>query len=202
VSSVLVIGGGGREHALSWKLSLSPQVSRVVVSPGNAGMPVAWERWPAPEDFGTSRLGFEALATKALAERIDLVVVGPDNPLAGGIVDVFEAAGLLTFGPKADAAQIEASKAFSKGVMKRAGIPTAKYWVVESIEEARKILRSVPWGVAEPLRGWVVKMDGLALGKGVWVCSKLEEALRAVNALAVKTPSPLIIEERLQGEEL
>jgi phosphoribosylamine--glycine ligase len=204
VSSVLVIGSGGREHALAWKLSLSPQVSRMIVAPGNAGMPKSWERWPATsDDLETPRMGFEALAEKAVAEGVDLVVVGPDNPLSDGIVDVFEAAGLLIFGPKSAPAQIEASKSFAKDVMKAAGIPTAKYWVVESQEEARKILRSVPWGGPEK-KGWVVKTDGLALGKGVRVCHELSEALEAVNTLAGGPTSnvTLVIEERLQGEEL
>jgi phosphoribosylamine--glycine ligase len=205
VSSILVIGSGGREHALAWKLSLSPQVSRIAVAPGNAGMPKSWERWPATSGAPkSSEIGFQALAEKAVAEGIDLVVVGPDNPLADGIVDVFEEAGLLVFGPNASAAQIEASKAFAKAVMKSAKIPTAKYWVAESQEEARKILRSVPWGGSEK-RGWVVKADGLAFGKGVRVCNSLAEALDAVNALAGGGPSfaiTLVIEERLQGEEL
>src|SRR3954467_12411067 len=108
MNSVLIIGSGGREHALAWKLSLSPEVSRIAVAPGNAGMPQSWERWPAADN------GFKELAEKARAEKIDLVVVGPDNPLADGIVDVFESAGVRVFGPKADAAQIEASKAFAK----------------------------------------------------------------------------------------
>ncbi|MEO5971434.1 MAG: phosphoribosylamine--glycine ligase, partial [Bdellovibrionia bacterium] len=211
MSSVLVIGSGGREHALAWKLSLSPQVSRIVVAPGNAGMPKAWERWPGASSNPTasagpnlSEVGFQTLAEKAVAEGIDLVVVGPDNPLADGIVDVFEAAGLLVFGPTAGAAQIEASKAFAKAVMKSAGIPTAKYWVAESQEEARKILRSVPWEGPDK-RGWVVKVDGLAFGKGVKVCNSLAESLEAVNSLAGGGPSfaiTLVIEERLQGEEL
>jgi phosphoribosylamine--glycine ligase len=191
-STVLVVGAGGREHALAWKLAQSPSVARVIVAPGNPGMPRAWTRWT----FGSSASEFAALAMRARDERVDLVVVGPDNPLADGLVDVLEAHGCLAFGPSRAAARVEASKAFAKKVMKSAGVPTARYWVARSLEEARKILKSVPWGA-----GWVIKADGLALGKGVRVCSALDEALQACEDLIRISPE-LVIEERLTGEEL
>jgi phosphoribosylamine--glycine ligase len=227
VSKVLVIGSGGREHALAWKLSQSPEVTRVIVAPGNSGMPAAWIRWPAVSRAvgspNSQEMSFKAMAEKAVQEKIDLVVIGPDNPLAEGIVDVFEASGLRVFGPRAAAAQIEASKSFAKDVMKAANVPTAKYWVAKTEEEARKILRSVPWGSVggsevAPSRGWVVKADGLAMGKGVRVCSELAESLTAVSDLSALgaghghlsgnllpgklLPGKLLIEERLSGEEL
>jgi phosphoribosylamine--glycine ligase len=191
--TVLVVGSGGREHALAWKLSCSSQVARVCVAPGNPGMAPEWERWP----FGGDReRDFAALAERALREKVDLVVVGPDNPLADGLVDVLESRGLKAFGPSAAAARIEASKAFAKEVMAAAGVPTAKYWAVDSLEEARKILRSAPWGA-----GWVIKADGLALGKGVRVCDSLDEALNACAEL-MPVSKRLVIEERLSGEEI
>ncbi len=192
--SVLVIGSGGREHALAWKLSQSPQVKRVVVAPGNDAMDPAWECWPVK--LAQGKPAFNELALKARDEKIDLVVVGPDNPLADGIVDTMQEAGLTCFGPSASAARIEASKAFAKEVMSGAGVPTARYKTVGSLEEARAFLSSAPWGA-----GWVIKADGLALGKGVQVCVEREEALRAAEQLILISGS-LVIEERLVGEEL
>src|SRR5690349_20220092 len=116
LKTVLLIGSGAREHALAWKLAQSPQVSRLIVAPGNAGMNPKWERWEI--DLSKGKMAFESLAGRAQEEKIDLLVVGPDNPLADGIVDVFASAGIPAFGPKAAAARIEASKAFAKDVMK------------------------------------------------------------------------------------
>jgi phosphoribosylamine--glycine ligase len=193
LKTVLVVGSGGREHALAWRLSKSPQVGRLIVAPGNAGMPARWERWPFG---GKPETDFAALASRAREEGVDLVVVGPDNPLADGIVDILEAHGLKAFGASKAAARIESSKAFAKDVMKAAGIPTARHWVARSLEEAHKILRSVPWE-----NGWVVKADGLALGKGVRVCSEADEAIQA-SADLIRISPELVIEERLSGEEI
>lgn len=190
--TVLVIGSGGREHALAWKLSRSSRVGRVIVAPGNDGMPAEWERWKA--DLGRGKPEFERLAAMALESGVTLTVVGPDNALADGIVDVFEARGLLIFGPSAAAARIEASKAFAKEVMRAAGVPTAKSFIVPTKEEARKLLRSLPWN-----SGWVLKFDGLALGKGVIVCGDSDTALAGLEQLP---DGRFVIEEKLGGEEI
>lgn len=187
-ATVVLVGSGGREHALAWKLAASPRIGRLVVAPGNDGMPAAWERWA----FGD----FSAFAERCLAEKVDLVVVGPDNPLADGLVDVLQKAGVKAFGPRAAAAQIEASKAFAKEIMKAAGVPTAKSFVAPNRDEAKRLLRSLPW---TPGGGWVVKFDGLALGKGVVVCGSLEEATAGLASLP---EGKFVIEERLRGEEI
>ncbi|OFZ51489.1 MAG: hypothetical protein A2428_11150 [Bdellovibrionales bacterium RIFOXYC1_FULL_54_43] len=195
---VLVVGSGGREHALAWKLAQSTRVSKVVVAaaPGTGeAWPAEWEKWSLGD--------FHELAKRAREARIDLAVIGPDNPLAEGIVDVFEAAGIVTFGPSAAAARIEASKSFAKEVMHVAGIPTAKHFVVQSVDEARALLRTLPWKVGSKEAGWVIKADGLAFGKGVRVCGSLDEALAAVQDLAdSRCRPPLLIEERLSGQEI
>ncbi len=123
MSRVLIVGSGGREHALAWKLSQSPRVSQIILVPGNDGMPENWERWKTP----LTQENFAQLAQRAQAEKVDLAIIGPDNPLADGIVDVFEEYGILTMGPRAGAARIEASKAFAKEIMIAAGVPTAEY---------------------------------------------------------------------------
>lgn len=195
--TVLVIGSGGREHALAWKLARSPQVARIIVAPGNEGMPTEWERWKT--DLSQGKPEFERLASRALEAGVALTVVGPDNPLADGMVDVFDARGLLVFGPTAAAARIEASKAFAKEVMQAAGVPTAKSFIVPTRDEARKLLKSLPWEGAGGSAGWVVKFDGLALGKGVIVCGDAETALAG---LAQLPEGRYVIEERLAGEEI
>ena len=195
---VLVIGSGGREHALAWKLSTSPQVARIIVAPGNDGFSAAWERWPVDLSQGSAE--FERLALHAKKAAVDLVVVGPDNPLAEGIADVLERHGLAVFGPSAQAARIEASKAFAKDVMQAAGIPTARYFLARTESEADKIIRSVPWP-PQMGHGWVVKADGLALGKGVVVCSTPAEAQLAAKSL-LKNSGQVVIEERLKGSEI
>ena len=193
--AVLVIGSGGREHALAWKLSCSPRRPRVIVAPGNDGMDPAWDRWELKLDGGQDE--FDRLAAQAVSEGVGLVVVGPDNALADGIVDRLERAGLRVFGPTQAAARLESSKAFAKDVMRAAGVPTARFVAVGSAEDARKFLRSAPWNQG----GWVIKADGLALGKGVEVCADLDSALRAADRLIAISGS-LVIEERLAGEEL
>ena len=146
---------------------------------------------------------FKELAERARSAGVDLVVVGPDHPLAEGIVDVFTEARVLCFGPTAAAARIESSKAFAKEVMKAAGVPTARHFLATTLEEAQKVLKSVPWPGPRGNEdgGWVIKADGLALGKGVRVCSTFEEAQEAVAALMPVSGS-LVIEEKLSGEEI
>jgi phosphoribosylamine--glycine ligase len=194
--AVLVVGAGAREHALAWKLAQSPRVSRLVVAPGNDGMPEAWERWPV----SLKKEDLPSLAERAKAEGIDLVVVGPDNPLADGLVDELHRVGVLTFGPTAAAARIEASKIFAKEVMSAAGVPTAKYFTVSSLAEATRVLSALPWP-PQMGHGWVIKADGLALGKGVVVCRSKDEAVHAVEAL-LPISGRVLIEECVKGEEL
>jgi phosphoribosylamine--glycine ligase len=194
--SVLVIGSGAREHALTWKLAQSPQISRLVVAPGNDGMPSDWERW----SVSLKREDLSALALRAKEEKIDFVVVGPDNPLADGIVDVLQGHGIAAFGPTQAAAQIESSKVFAKEVMMAAGVPTAKYFTASSLAEATKILGSLPWPPTMG-NGWVIKADGLALGKGVVVCTALSDAMNAVEAL-LPISGRVLIEECVRGEEI
>src|SRR5438445_2835631 len=193
--NVLVIGKGGREHALVWKLAQSPRVERVYCAPGNAGtardgVNVAFE----PNDI-------ERLVRFAKKEEIGLTAVGPEEPLALGIVDQFQAAGLRIFGPSRQAAQIEASKVFAKQLMRHADVPTAEFRVFDHPDPARHFVESREYPV-------VVKADGLAAGKGVIVCSTTEDALAAIDRIMVREEFGLtagrrvVIEKRLEGEEL
>ncbi len=203
MKTILIVGSGAREHALGWKLAQSSQVSKIIIAPGNAGMPSSWERWQIA--LSKDKEAFADLANRAIDARVDLAVIGPDNPLADGIVDVFEEKGILTFGPRAAAAQIEASKSFAKEIMVAADVPTARYWVAHTEEEAKKILKSVPWKNHSAQKnaplGWVIKADGLALGKGVRVCTSLSDALIAATDL-IQISNSLVIEEMLSGEEI
>lgn len=192
---VLVVGGGGREHALAWKLSQSTLVSDVIVAPGNAGT----AREPNVSNRDVTAEDLDGLIKIAKAENIDLTVVGPEVPLVEGIVDRFEAAGLRCFGPRAAAAQIEGSKAFTKSFMARHGIPTADYADFTELDAALDYLR----GRGAPI---VIKADGLAAGKGVVVAQTLAEAERAVRQMLVENSfgdagNRVIIEEFLRGEE-
>jgi phosphoribosylamine--glycine ligase len=188
--NILLIGSGGREHALAWRIAQSPRFARLLSVPGNTGTGSFGKNVPFP-------LGdFEALVDLAVRERIDLVVVGPDNPLAAGIVDAFAAAGIPAFGPTAAAARIESSKAFAKEVMAAAGVPTAATHVFTNADEAAAFAR-------QSGKPWVVKADGLAFGKGVVVPDDLPATLEAIAQLAA-TPagSVLLLEERLYGREV
>ncbi len=192
---ILVIGKGGREHALVWKLAQSPKVERVFCAPGNAG--TALDGVNVPIDAND----FDYLIRFAKKESIGLTVVGPEDPLAGGIVDVFQAQGLRIFGPSKAAAQLEASKVYSKKLMRHADVPTAEFRVFDHPEPARTYIQTREYPV-------VVKADGLAAGKGVIVCSTMEEAIEAVNRIMVREEfgrnagRQIVVEKRLEGEEL
>lgn len=199
--NVLVIGSGGREHTLAWSLARSPQVHQVFVAPGNAGT-----EWFADDDcrasFNTTLPvdDFDALIAFAREKHIDLTVVGPEVPLAAGIVDVFKAAGLAIFGPSKAAAQLEASKAFAKDFMRAHNIPTGEYGVFTELAPALEFIRAF----GRPL---VVKADGLAAGKGVIVCDTPEEAEAAARSMLVEgafgeAGRKIVIEERLSGREM
>lgn len=194
---VLVIGKGGREHALVWKLAQSPRVERVFCAPGNAGTAAEGKGVNVPIDAGD----VDHLIRFAKKEAIGLTVVGPEDPLAGGMVDAFQSQGLRIFGPSKAAAQIEASKVFSKKLMRHADVPTAEFRVFDHPEPARKYIETREYPV-------VVKADGLAAGKGVLVCSTMEEALEAVNRIMVREEfgraagRQIVVEKRLEGEEL
>lgn len=193
---VLLIGSGAREHALGWKILSSPRVKELILCPGNDAMEKQLgldgrriERWELTQDY-------RSLAKRAVAARIELAVIGPDDPLAAGIVDAFEAEGLTCFGPSRAAAQLEASKAFAKEIMWAAHVPTARFETFTDLVKACTFVREVEWG-----GGWVVKADGLALGKGVEVCTTREQAQAACERL-FPVSRKLLIEEKLQGEEL
>lgn len=190
---VLVIGSGGREHALVWKLSQSPLVKKIYAMPGNPGM----QEFAELVDIDTNNL--EQMAEFAIKEKIDLTVVGPEIVLAAGINDVFATKGLKLFGPTKKAAQIESSKAFAKDLMEKYNIPTAYYKVCNDIESAKAYINEK----GAPI---VVKADGLAAGKGVIVAMTLAEALDAVEQIMAgdefgTSGSRVVIEEYLEGEE-
>jgi phosphoribosylamine---glycine ligase len=194
---VLVIGGGGREHALAWKLAQSPRVQRVYVAPGNGGTATD----PRLSNIPISDP--QALADFAASEQVALTVVGPEAPLAAGVVDVFRNRGLRIFGPTQAAAQLESSKAFAKDFMQRHGIPTALYATFSDAAEAHAHVDKV----GAPI---VVKADGLAAGKGVVVAMTLQEAHDAIDFMLVDNKlgmqhndggARVVIEEFLQGEE-
>lgn len=192
---VLVIGGGGREHALAWKAAQSPQVNKVFVAPGNAG--TALEANLTNVDLGVDDL--PGLVAFAQQEQIDLTIVGPEAPLVLGVVDAFKNANLKCFGPTAAAAQLEGSKAFSKDFLARHNIPTAAYAVFTEIEPAHAYLDQV----GTPI---VIKADGLAAGKGVILAENLAQAKAAVTDMLAGNKfgdagSRVVVEEFLVGEE-
>lgn len=188
---ILVIGSGGREHALVWKIAQSRKAGKIYCAPGNGGIADIAECVDIPAADIAGLLAF------AKENTIDLTVAGPEAPLAAGIVDAFDEEGLMIFGPDQAAARLEGSKVFAKEFMHRHGIPTASFMSFDSIEDARHFLNSTRY----PL---VVKADGLAGGKGVFVCHMEEEAQRALNdiqATMKDAGKKIVIEECLQGEE-
>ena len=188
---VLVIGSGGREHALAWKLSQSPELECLFVAPGNAGTTLWNVPIPAQDIAG--------LVEFALKERIDLTIVGPEDPLSLGLVDAFQAAGLRIFGPNQAAAQLEGSKSFAKIIMEAAQVPTAKWQVFEDPDLAKGFIQTI----GAPC---VLKADGLAAGKGVIVAMDLETALQAVDEIMAggfgSAGKKLLVEEFLEGQEV
>lgn len=192
---ILIVGNGGREHALAWKCAQSGGVEAVLVAPGNAG--TALEAGITNVDIAAEDV--EGLLEFAKSGNIDLTIVGPEVPLVGGIVDRFEASGLACFGPNQAAAQLEGSKDYSKQFMYRHGIPTARYATFTDLEEAKAYIRDV----GAPI---VVKADGLAAGKGVVVADSLEEALAAADDMLAAerfgaAGQRIVVEEFLAGEE-
>ena len=191
---VFIIGSGGREHTLAWKIKQSPLVKKIYCATGNGGISDLAECVPiAVEDV-------DKLLQFAKDKKIDLTVVGPEGPLVGGIVDRFERAGLKIFGPNQLAAQLEGSKAFAKEFMRRHNIPTAAFKIFDKPQEARNFLKKAKF----PL---VIKADGLASGKGVMVCNDQRQAEEAVDQIMVQklfkeAGQRIVIEECLQGEEL
>jgi phosphoribosylamine--glycine ligase len=193
MTDVLLVGGGGREHALAWKLAQSPRLGRLIATPGNPGIAAHARCLPVKDT------AIDDLVELARGERPDLVVVGPELPLAMGLADRLRAAGFPVFGPSAAAARLESSKAFAKDLMLRHGVPTARFRTVRDRAAARASCREL--GV--PL---VVKADGLAAGKGVIICRSLEEADRAVDLCFEERAFgaaglTVVVEEFLEGEE-
>jgi phosphoribosylamine--glycine ligase len=193
--NILIVGGGGREHALAWKIAQSPRLKQLFIAPGNAGTAALGQNVPIEAGDIPKLLAF------ARENKIDLTVVGPEAPLAAGIVDAFEQAGLRIFGPSKAAAELEASKVFCKELLRVADVPSAEYQSFRNPTEALIYLNE-----REDARV-VVKADGLAGGKGVVVCKNREEAVAAVEQIAVNkvfgaAGNRLIIEERLDGQEV
>ena len=191
---VLIVGGGGREHAIAWKVAKSPKVEKLYCAPGNAGIA------EVAECVNIGVMEFDKLTAFARENQIDLTIIGPDDPLAAGAVDAFEAAGLRVFGPRRNAAILEASKAFSKDLMKKYGIPTAAYETFTSPEAALAYLETAKMPI-------VLKADGLALGKGVLICKDLEEAREGVKTLMLdkqfgSAGDEIVIEEFMTGREV
>jgi phosphoribosylamine--glycine ligase len=200
---VMVLGSGAREHAIAWKLLQSPRVQALTLVPGNpAALAQLQNQFPRKtvQVWSDSLKGSESLsklAAKTKKSNIDFIVVGPDNALADGAVDVFEKEGLKIFGPTRAAAMLETSKLFSKRMMKAARVPTAEFYEATSVVAAEKLLKDLNWTKKQ----WVIKADGLALGKGVEICETLPEALKGLERLQ-QFSNCFVIEERLAGREL
>ena len=191
---ILIVGSGGREHAIAWKLSQSPKADKIYCAPGNAGI----AEYAECVDIGA--MEFDRLVAFAKEKGIDLTVIGMDDPLVGGVVDAFEAAGLRVFGPRKNAAVLEGSKAFSKDLMKKYHIPTAAYETFDDSQKALAYLETAKMPV-------VLKADGLALGKGVLICNTLEEAREGVKTIMEEKKfgaagSRMVVEEFMTGREV
>ena len=191
---VLIVGSGGREHAIAWSVAKSPKVDKIYCAPGNAGIA------EFAECVNIGAMEFDKLVTFAKENAIDLTIIGMDDPLVGGVVDAFEAEGLRVFGPRKNAAIIEGSKAFSKDLMKKYKIPTAAYENFTDPDEAIKYLETAKMPI-------VLKADGLALGKGVLICNTLEEAKEGVKTLMLDKQfgdagNEIVIEEFMTGREV
>lgn len=191
---VLIVGAGGREHALAWKLSQSKLVEKLYCAPGNGGIAELAECVALRVD------DIEGIVAWAKKEGIDLVVIGPELPLTLGLADELEKAGIKAFGPRAKAAEIEGSKVFAKDLLRKYEIPTARYGVFDEVVKAREFVRELPGP-------WVVKADGLAAGKGVFICSTRQDADEAVGNLLSgdvlgAAGKKVVVEEYLEGEEL
>ena len=192
---VLIVGSGGREHAIAWSVAKSPKVDKIYCAPGNAGISEYAECVPI------GAMEFEKLAAFAEEKAVDLTVIGMDDPLVGGVVDVFESRGLKVFGPRKNAAILEGSKAFSKDLMKKYHIPTAAY---ENFNDAEKALEYLREQAKFPI---VLKADGLALGKGVLICNDLREAEEGVKEIMEdkkfgSAGNTMVIEEFMTGREV
>ena len=183
---VLIVGSGGREHAIAWSVAKSPKVDKIYCAPGNAGISEYAECVPI------GAMEFEKLADFAGEHDVDLTIIGMDDPLVGGVVDVFEARGLKVFGPRKNAAILEGSKAFSKDLMKKYGIPTAGY---ENFDDPQKALEYLHTQAKFPI---VLKADGLALGKGVLICNTLEVEDKKFGSAG----NTMVIEEFMTGREV
>ncbi len=191
---VLVVGSGGREHAICASVAKSPKVDKIYCAPGNAGI------GQIAECVDIGAMEFDKLVDFAKEKEIDLTVIGMDDPLVGGVVDKFEEAGLRVFGPRKNAAILEGSKAFSKDLMKKYNIPTAGYENFDSPEEAMKYLETAKMPI-------VLKADGLALGKGVLICQTREEAMEGVKTLMLdkkfgEAGNTIVVEEFMTGKEV
>ena len=191
---VLIVGSGGREHVIAWKIAQSPKVTKIYCAPGNAGIAELAECVPI------GAMEFEKLAEFAIEQQIDLTIIGMDDPLVGGIVDVFEDRGLRVFGPRKNAAILEGSKAFSKDLMKKYNIPTAAYETFDDPVKAWEYLQTAKYPI-------VLKADGLALGKGVLICETKEEAEAGVQTIMLDKKfgtagNRMVVEEFLTGREV
>lgn len=193
-SNVLVVGSGGREHALAWKIAESPRLGKLYVSPGNGGT------CQIAENIPIKATDISGLARFVEKNAVDITVVGPDDPLALGIVDIFRSRGLRIFGPSRDAAQIETSKAFAKRLMRDSSIPTAQFRVFRKYGNALRYIRKL----GAPI---IIKASGLALGKGAYVCGTLAEAENALSEIMLErvhkdAGNEVIVEEFLEGQEI